>query len=199
VLNLDNKIYVVAAWIGIAVLAAALVLLVLRGSWLNALLLGAFLAAATAFVAFDQRLPSLFDLLFVVAALLNAVGWTWQAYTGIPGYDEFAHFFTSFTVTLSLGFLVYRSVREPFRQHRLHFVLVIASFGISLGAFWEIFEWAILRELINPVVDIIMDSLGAVLAGFAAAWFLGVESEPDRAASSRTRPAPPATSEIAGR
>ncbi len=198
-LNLDNKIYVVAAWIGIAVLAAALVLLVLRGSWLNALLLGAFLAAATAFVAFDQRLPSLFDLLFVVAALLNAVGWTWQAYTGIPGYDEFAHFFTSFTVTLSLGFLVYRSVREPFRQHRLHFVLVIASFGISLGAFWEIFEWAILRELINPVVDIIMDSLGAVLAGFAAAWFLGVESEPDRAASSRTRPAPPATSEIAGR
>ncbi len=141
----------------------------------------------------------MFDLLFVVAALLNAVGWTWQAYTGIPGYDEFAHFFTSFTVTLSLGFLVYRSVREPFRQHRLHFVLVIASFGISLGAFWEIFEWAILRELINPVVDIIMDSLGAVLAGFAAAWFLGVESEPDRAASSRTRPAPPATSEIAGR
>ena len=198
-LNLDNKIYVVAAWIGIAVLAAALVLLVLRGSWLNALLLGAFLAAATAFVAFDQRLPSLFDLLFVVAALLNAVGWTWQAYTGIPGYDEFAHFFTSFTVTLSLGFLVYRSIREPFRQHRLHFVLVITSFGISLGAFWEIFEWAILRELINPVVDIIMDSLGAVLAGFAAAWFLGVESEPDRAASSRARSAPPATSEIAGR
>jgi hypothetical protein len=179
-LPLDSKAYVVAAWLGIALLAAALVVLIVRADWVNALLLGPFLIGAAGFVALDHRLPSLFDLLFVVAALLNAIGWTWNAYTSFPGYDEFAHFFTSFTVTLSLGFLIYRRVEEPFREHRLHFVLVIASFGISLGAFWEIFEWAVLKELINPVVDIIMDSLGAVLAGLAAAWLLGTEARPDR-------------------
>jgi hypothetical protein len=54
-------------------------------------------------------------------------------------------------------------------------VLVIASFGITLGTFWEIFEWAVLKQLPNPVVDIIMDSLGAVTAGVAAAWILGLQ------------------------
>jgi hypothetical protein len=179
----EHKAYIVAAWIGIALLAGALLFILFRGSWLNVLLLAIFLAAAIGFVAFDRRLPSLFDALFVAAAIINAAGWILAIYDSIPGYDEIAHFFTSFAVTLSVGFLVYRGVREHFREHRGHFVLVIASFGISIGAFWEIFEWMILDQLTNPVLDIIMDSLGAILAGFAAAWFLPLdapsESSPD--------------------
>lgn len=160
-------------------LAAALITVTFRGDWWGALLLAVFLFASIAFVLFEDRLPTLFDLLFVVAALLNGAGWVWGLYRQVAGYDEFTHFFTSFAVTLSLGFLVFRAVQAPFRDHRILFFLVMASFGITLGAFWEVFEWTILTSLPNPVVDIIMDSLGALLAGVAAAWFLGLMSAED--------------------
>jgi hypothetical protein len=176
---LENKAYVAAAWLGIVLLAGACVFVLLKGNWFGGLLLAVFLVASVAFVVFDEELPGLFDLLFVAAAIVNAAGWVWDLYGRIPGYDEIAHLYTSFAVTLSLGHLVYRRVRAPFREHRLHFVLVIASFGISLGAFWEIFEWLVLKELQNPVVDIIMDSLGAVLAGIAAAVSLGLDTSRD--------------------
>ena len=178
-MQIESRVYHVAAWAGVALLAAALLFVLAKGNWFGGILLTIFLLASAAFVLFDTRLPNLFDLLFVAAAIVNAAGWVWDLYGRIPGYDEISHFYTSFAVTLSLGYLVYQRVREPFREHRFHFVLVIASFGISLGAFWEIFEWLFLKELPNPVVDIIMDSLGAVLAGFAAAWFLGLEQTRD--------------------
>jgi hypothetical protein len=176
---LESKAYVAAAWIGIVLLAVACILVLGNGNWFGGSLLAVFLLASVAFVVGDEDLPGLFDLLFVAAAIINAAGWVWDLYRRIPGYDEAAHFYTSFAVTLSLSYLVYRRVREPFREHRLHFVLVIASFGISLGAFWEIFELLVLKELLNPVVDIIMDSLGAVLAGIGAAVSLGLEQPRD--------------------
>lgn len=178
-MDLSSRGYTAAAWAGVALLAVAVVYVAIMGNWFGALLLAAFLTVSVAFVV-AKPLPSLFDLLFVAAAMLNAAGWVWDLYGKVVGYDEIAHFATSFAITLSLGFLVYREVREPFREHRLHFVLVIASFGITLGAFWEIFEWALLRSLPNPIVDIIADSLGAVGAGVFAAWALGLEARRSR-------------------
>ncbi len=173
---LENRGYTAAAWIGIAFLAVAIVIAVVNANWFGAVLLAIFLIASLVFVIAEQRLPSLFNLLFVAAAVMNAAGWVWNLYGKIIGYDEFTHFFTSFAITLSLGFLVFDAVKEHFRDHPRHFVLVIASFGITLGAFWEIFEWAALKQLPNPVVDMIMDSLGAVTAGVAAAWVLRLQS-----------------------
>jgi hypothetical protein len=181
-MHLNSRGFTVAGWVGIGLLAVALVYVAIMGNWFGALLLAAFLAVSVAFVV-AKPLPSLFDLLFVAAAMLNAAGWVWNLYDRIMGYDEIAHLVTSFAVTLSLGFLVYREVREPFREHRLHFMLVIASFGITLGAFWEIFEWTLLRSLPNPIVDIMVDSLGAVGAGVFAAWALGLE-QPEPSSSS---------------
>jgi VanZ family protein len=175
----NHKTYVIAAWCGTALLAATLVPLLLGGQWLDATLLAGFLGMSAALLILPNGLPSLFDLLLVIAALINAAGWVWEIYDAIPGYDEFAHFYTTFAVTLALGLLVYKRVSEPFREHRTHFVLVIASFGISIGAFWEIFEWVVLKKLTNPVVDLMMDSLGAVAAGLVAAWFLGLRSRED--------------------
>jgi hypothetical protein len=147
-MSLSDGRYTVAAWVGVAVLAVALVYVATIGHWFGAVLLTVFLAASVVFVV-SKPLPSLFSLLFVAAAVVNAAGWVWNLYP-IVGYDEIAHGFTSFAVPLSLGFLVYRRVREPFREHRLHFVLVVTSFGITLGAFWGIFEWALLAPLPNP-------------------------------------------------
>jgi hypothetical protein len=107
---------------------------------------------------------------------MNAAGWVWNEYKTIYGYDELAHLFTTFAVTLSLGFLVYWQVQHYFCDHHAHFVLVIASFGISLGALWEVFEWTLLGQLRDPVGDIVMDSIGALLAGLVAPWLLGTET-----------------------
>jgi hypothetical protein len=186
VIGLQNKGYTILAWVGVALLALALLVVAARSNWFGAALLLLFIAASIAFILAEDRLPSLFNLLFVVAAILNAAGWVWSLYGKIPGYDEFTHFFTSFAGTLSLGFLTFYAVRTHFQDHRLHFMLVIASFGITLGAFWEIFEWALLKELPNPVFDMIMDSLGAIAAGVAAAWALDAES-PREARSEKAR------------
>lgn len=59
------------------------------------------------------------------------------------------------------------------------FFLVITSFGISLGVFWEIFEWVTMIPEVNPVVDIMMNSLGAATA--ATAWFRFLDVMADEA------------------
>jgi hypothetical protein len=52
----------------------------------------------------------------VVAAVLNAAGWVWDLYTTVWGFDEVAHFYTSFAITLALGYRVFRAMRDQFRQ-----------------------------------------------------------------------------------
>lgn len=169
--QLDNRAYTTAAWAGIVLLTVALAVVALRGSWLGALLLTAFLIASITFVLLEDRLPAVFNLLFVIAALLNAAGWVWEFYGRIPGYDEIAHFFTAFAVTLALGYPVLRTLISAGAGGRqTFFFLVVASFGVTLGAFWEIFEWAVGIPEVNPVVDITMNSLGAITA--STAWVL---------------------------
>lgn len=163
------------AWIGIALLAGGVFSVLMSGNWIGVFQGGLFLAGALALILFNDRLPSLLVLLFVVAAVVNAAGWVWNEYKTIFGYDEFAHLFTTFAVTLSLGFLIYWRMQHHFYDHQFHFFLVIASFGISLGTFWEIFELTLLGRLLDPVNDLVMDSIGAILAGIAAPWLMGAQ------------------------
>lgn len=188
--RLNNKVYTTAAWFGIVLLIVALTVVALRGNWLNTLLLAAFLIASITFVLLEDRLPAVFNLLFVIAALLNAAGWVWELYGRISGYDEVTHFFTSFAVTLGLGYPVLRTLTiMGADRHRVFFFLVIASFGIALGALWEVFEWAVpdIAEP-NPVVDLVMDTLGAATA--SAAWVFGLMS---REAERERKPRSPTT------
>ncbi|WP_016869961.1 MULTISPECIES: hypothetical protein [Fischerella] len=67
----------VIAWVGQALLAVFVIVAAFQGNWLNALGLACFLIVSLVFVIKDDRLPTLFDFLFVVAALLNAAGWVW--------------------------------------------------------------------------------------------------------------------------
>jgi hypothetical protein len=170
---IDSKAYTVGAWIGVALIAGGFTVTLVSGHWVEAFQGGLFLAGALALVVFfNERLPSLLILLFVIAAIVNAVGWIWNEYKHTYGYDEFAHLFTTFAVTLSLGFLTYRRMQGYFHKHRSHFALAISSFGISLGALWEVFEWSLIGDLRDPVGDIIVDSIGAALAGITAPWLL---------------------------
>ncbi|HSF75462.1 MAG TPA: hypothetical protein VLA84_16835, partial [Microcoleus sp.] len=67
--------YRVAAWVGQALLTIAVIAAVSQGKLQNALGLALFLVASLAFVVMETHLPTLFDFLFVLAALLNAGGW----------------------------------------------------------------------------------------------------------------------------
>jgi VanZ family protein len=187
--------YRVVAWGGQFLLALAVVVAVYQGQYQGALTLTCFLIASLAFVALENRLPTLFDFLFVLAALLNAGGWVWGLFY-LPGpYDEITHAFTTFSVTLALSFLVYSSLLTSFLRHRTLFVLVIASFGIAIGALWEVTEWLIgvINSVDDTIIDLIMDSIGSTIAALVSLWALQERIRPestdeDQQASSHSRP-----------
>ncbi|MBE9182479.1 hypothetical protein IQ268_28420 [Oculatella sp. LEGE 06141] len=174
------KGYRIAAWIGQALLTIAVIAATSQGKWQNALALAFFLIASFAFVIRDDKLPTVFDFLFVLAALLNAGGWVWGLFYQPGLYDEITHAFTIFAFTLALSFLVYRSMLTVFRQHKWLYLLTIASFGIAIGAVWEIAEWAsgqvlaaeVIGNVDDTITDLLMDSLGAGLAAITSLWAL---------------------------
>jgi hypothetical protein len=160
------------AWIALAVLAVAVVVVAVTGQWWAAGSLTAFLIISYGFVAWEHTLPELFDLIFVIVALVNAIGWAWNLYNSPGPVDEIAHFCTIFALTLSFGYLFYNELMESFADHPILFVVTIASLGIAIGALWEVFEWLadfltpiqIVTGLNDTITDIMLDSVGAVLA-----------------------------------
>lgn len=166
--------YRIAAWVGQFLLAIAIAVELYHRNWVGSFTLACFLAASFMFVTLENQLPTLFDFLFVVAALLNAGGWVWGLFYLLKPYDEIVHAFTTFSVTLALSFLMYESMLTPFRYHRLLYILAIASFGIAIGAIWEIFEWLIqvINDLDDTIVDLIMDIIGALIAALVSVWAL---------------------------
>ncbi|MBC8074968.1 MAG: hypothetical protein H7Y32_02750 [Chloroflexales bacterium] len=197
--NPNWKGYRLAALAGQALLAIAIVVVLIRGQWLAAATLGGFLLVSYLFVAFERKLPTLFDLIFVVAALINAGGWTWDLYNQPGPYDEIAHFYTIFAITLATGYMLFDELMESFYDHRVLFVLTIASLGIALGALWEVAEWLadfatprqIVSGLVDTITDIILDSGGAIVAALVNLWGLHERSRAgEQSGSRRKAPAP---------
>jgi hypothetical protein len=194
-LNTNWRGYRIAAWMGQIVLGVAVLAALIQGNWVNAVALAAFLLASLIFVVKDDRLPTLFDFLFVVAALLNAGGWVWRLFYQPGPYDEITHAFTTFAITLALSFLMYRSMLTVFRQHKVLYLLTIASFGIAIGALWEVTEWTagkvlateVIGSLNDTIVDLIMDSLGAALAAVISLWALQEWTQPRRDTKNQSR------------
>jgi hypothetical protein len=179
-LSIDWKGYRFAAWMGQTLLGIAVLAAALQGKWQNAIALALFLIVSLVFVVKDDKLPTLFDFLFVLAALLNAGGWVWGWFYAPGPYDELVHGFTMFAITLALSFLAYSSMLPIFRQHTLLYLLTIASFGIAIGALWEITEWSagkilatdVIGSVDDTVIDLIMDTFGSGLAAIISLWVL---------------------------
>ncbi|MEA5602334.1 hypothetical protein [Nostoc sp. UHCC 0252] len=177
---LNWKGYRIIAWIGQALLTIFVIAAAVQGKWSNALGLAVFLVISFIFVIRDDKLPTLFDFLFVLAALLNATGWVWNLF-GMPGpYDEIVHAYTTSAITLALSFLVYGSMLNIFRNHTLLYLVTITSFGIAIGALWEVIEWSagkilstqVIESLDDTIIDLVMDTLGAGLAALISLWAL---------------------------
>jgi hypothetical protein len=178
--SVNWKGYRTAAWAGQALLVIAIVVVLFQREWLQAAALAGFLVISYLFVAFERKLPNFFDLIFVSAALINAGGWAWDLYNKPGPYDEIAHFYTIFAITLATGYMLYSELMESFINHRVMFVVTIASLGIALGALWEVVEWLadfaipkqIVSGLFDTITDIILDSAGATVAALVNLWGL---------------------------
>lgn len=185
--------YRLAAWIGQFILAIAVVWSAAQGQWTNAVALAVFLIASFVFVTQDDRLPTLFDFLFVLAALLNAGGWVARWFYAPGPYDEITHAFTIFALTLAFSFWVYQPLLRVFRDHRLLYLIAITSFGIAVGAVWEIMEWAaglilqteVIGSLNDTVSDLLMDMVGATLAAILSFWALKQWVNPENSVQMR--------------
>ncbi len=118
--------------------------------------------------------------LFTLALLGSAAGWVLNLYQKFWFYDEILHVYSIFAYTLMTALYVYGLVLTGARTHRLLLVLMIGGIGVSLGVVWEIAEWAydeivrpnIIRGKTDTIVDLIMDALGALLAGFVCLTML---------------------------
>ncbi len=188
--NMNWRGYRTAAWVGVGLLAVAIIIVAVQQNWIAAITLAGFMLISIVFIIRKHQLPTLFDLIFVIAALMNASGWAWNLFDTIGPYDEIAHFFTLFAITLSLGFLFYNEVMRGFYRHRIMFVFTITSMGIALGALWEVAEWLfdfvipmeIIPGLDDTITDMLLGSGGALLAALLNLWGLNERARTERKA-----------------
>ena len=116
----------------------------------------------------------------VLAGAVNLSAFAFELFDRVAGIDKFLHAFTGFAATLAVLYLL---------RHRLHQAIartpgiVIAAsmaFGLAIGLAWELLEWlgdtlyglSLMKGATDTVMDLVMDALGAGMAGYAAqaAW-----------------------------
>jgi hypothetical protein len=104
----------------------------------------------------------------------NVAGYAFDLYGWFWWFDRVLHGATLFALTFWLAVVV---LGDVFREgNNALFVLLVASVGIAAGALWEVAEWAfdqfapgdVIKGKDDTVLDIVMDTIGSVLAALLA-------------------------------
>ena len=118
---------------------------------------------------------------WVLAGVLgaaNIAGYTADLYQRFWWFDRVIHGATIMAITLWVALFVFA---PSLRSHRPALtVLLIASVGVAIGAVWEVMEWGfdliapgnVIKGKYDTVVDIVMDTAGALLGGALSIAFL---------------------------
>lgn len=113
--------------------------------------------------------------LLVIGLLASGAGVVWNLYSKIFWYDEVVHGYNFFALALVVAVYAYGVVLTGTDRHGLLLVLVIAGLGLALGALWEVVEWGYDHFIAKPnvilpktdtIIDLMVDTAGALLAGF---------------------------------
>lgn len=149
-------------------LGLAVAWLLIRADASAAFIVAVFLALSFAYLLREDSRPHLFDVLFALAALLGALGYVFGLFDGGVPYDKPVHAFTTFSVSLAFFFLFYRGAVP--RQRAVALATSVVTLGVTVGAFWEIFEWFFVGKytMADTIGDLIADSLGALAAALVA-------------------------------
>lgn len=126
--------------------------------------------------------------------LANVAGYAFDLYQRFWWFDRILHSCTLFAITFWAAVFLCGKVLNGTADHRLIRVLLIAGVGVAVGAWWEVAEWGfdqlmpadVIKGKHDTIVDLVMDTCGAVLAARSS---LGVlrpaaaagEAEPDDA------------------
>ena len=121
-------------------------------------------------------MKSIYAILGIVLALAVAVnlsGYIFHWYQQFWWFDRVLHAYTSLAATLVVGVLFYRTVASRLDDRRGLLMLTVVLVGLAFGALWEIGEFWIARSgtpggasRFDTVMDLIMDLIGATLAGW---------------------------------
>jgi hypothetical protein len=171
--HLNSSYYRAAAWGGLFLTAVGAVLAGQRHGLEGLVFVALSVAAGTVFLL-TPWIPAVYNLMLVIAMVLNAVATVWQLYDKIWWFDIAMHFYGGVSITPVLASFSWRwlAVRFPDRYTQ---VLVCICLGIFAGVLWEIAEW--LGDLVLPgccfmkggmdtIGDLIMDSLGAIIGAY---------------------------------
>jgi len=152
-------------------LCVLLATVLVQGSVSAALLVAGFLVLSYIHLLRSERRPTLFEVLFALAALIAALGYVFDLFSEIVLYDEVTHAFTTFSVSLAFYFLFYTGAAP--RQGTLALGFSVFTLGVTVGAYWEIFEWFFVGRfsMADTISDLLIDSLGALAAALVALFF----------------------------
>lgn len=175
--TLDRPSYRMVSIIILALIALAATYFAVTGQWYDAMALGALVLLGFAFVAAQKRLPSIFTLLFLLAGLANAAGYVFNLWKSPVWFDETIHALTSFTAMAAIGWMLLARTSINAAEKSGLFTLAIAGIGLLLGILWELFEWmiGIIDSPADTMVDLVMDTIGATVAGLFCAWAANTE------------------------
>jgi len=106
----------------------------------------------------------------------NVAGYAFDLYHRFWWFDRVLHGATILALTLWLGLMVFARALTGEPRQRVLVVLLLASLGIAIGALWEVAEWGfdqfapgdVIKGKHDTILDIVMDSAGALLAALAA-------------------------------
>ena len=118
--------------------------------------------------------------LLVALGGVNAAGYLLDLHARFWWFDRILHACTIFAVTLWLALFVCRRVLRGGPGTDALLAAVIAAVGLAIGALWEVAEWGfdriapgdVIKAKHDTIIDIVMDTLGALGAGVAGLKFL---------------------------
>lgn len=125
-------------------------------------------------------------LLAAVMLLANVAGYGFDLYQRVWWFDRILHACTLFAMTYWAAVFLCSKVLDAGAGYWWIRLLVIASIGIAIGAIWEVAEWGfdqvmpanVIKGKYDTVVDLIVDTIGAVLAAWLSLTMLRAPAPP---------------------
>lgn len=113
-------------------------------------------------------------ILLAIAIVINVTAQALSLWEQLAWLDKGMHAFSSFALTFALAIFLHRTILGAAWRHPVIAALTIASVGLALGVVWEIGEWIfdrlhapnVIKGKTDTLLDLIADSLGAVLAAW---------------------------------
>ncbi len=152
--------------IGAGVVATALLAgaAAMAGEFVKSGVLWGFVATAAGLLALPRRVPTVLVAPLVAAGLVAGFGYVFGLFEAVRIYDEFAHALAGFAVAAAVGTAIFG------RLGGYVLIAALASFGIAVGALWEVFEYAagLGGGLGDTIWDLGWDGVGAVAGAYFA-------------------------------